>query len=381
MKKQLKAKKKIKSGIELDTVLFKNMVSKARKGASNNSIIPLTSMMAIELQSNKLTLITTDSRNYLYIIQDNIPGDDFYAVVIVDTFASLVSKTTSETIHLELKDNYLEFTGNGKYQIELPDDEGEMVQFPDPRQDVELDVLDDIHLTTINSILNTVKSSLSVTMEEPCYTGYYCGDKRIIATDGYKICGMKVKLWDEPKLIGADTMELLSVMDAENIAVEAGEDIVIFSSPDCVVYGRTMDCIEDFEVTEITKALNTKYNSCCKIKKSSILQLLDRLSLFVTQADKNEVNLTFTDKGIQVSSKASSGIELIKYLSSENFEPFTCTIDIEMLSTEIKSLMDDAVELYYGDDSSIKFVEGNITKVLALSGGEEDDEEDEDEEE
>ena len=297
--KKFKTLEKKKSGIELDTVLFKDMVSRARKGASNNNMIPLTSMMAIELQDNKLTLITTDSKNYLYIIQDNIPGDDFYAVVIVDTFAALVAKTTSETIHLDLKGNSLEFIGNGKYSIELPDEEGEMIQFPDPRQDVELDVLDDIHLTTINTILTTVKSSISTTMEELCYTGYYCGDK-VITTDGDKICGMNVKLWDEPRLLSAQTMDLLSVMTAENISVEAGEDIVIFSTPDCVVYGRTMDCIEDFAVEDINKALEKEFTSTCKVKKSSLLQLLDRISLFVAQkVDNNEVFLNFTDKGIQ----------------------------------------------------------------------------------
>ena len=372
-----------KTGIELETVLFKDMVSKARKGASNNNMIPLTSMMAIELQDNKLTLITTDSRNYLYVIQDNIPGNDFYAVVIVDTFAALVAKTTSETIHLDLKGNSLEFVGNGKYSIELPEEEGEMIEFPDPRQDVELDVLDDIHLTKINTILNTVKPSLATTMEELCYTGYYCGDS-VIATDGEKISCMNVKLWDEPRIIPAQTMDLLSLMTAENIAVEAGEDIVIFSTPDCVVDGRTMKCLEDFDYDGILGALDLEYASTCKVKKSSLLQLLDRISLFVTQkVDNNEVFLTFTDKGIQVSSKASSGVELIKYLESDSFEPFSCTIDIGMLVGEIKSLADDAVEIWYGDENevSIKFTEGKITKVLSLSAEFEDDEEDIEEDE
>lgn len=381
MKKKLKSKIQKKSGIELDTVLFKDMVAKASKGASNNNLIPLTSMMAIQLENNKLTLTTTDSKNYLYIIQDNIPGNDFYAVVIVDTFAALVARTTSETIHLDLKDNSLEFIGNGKYLIELPDEEGEMIQFPDPRQEVELDVLDDIHLTTINTILTTVKSSISTTMEELCYTGFYCGDK-VITTDGDKICSMDVKLWDEPRLISAQTMELLSVMDTENISVEAGEDIVIFSTPNCVVYGRTMDCIEDFDVTGINAALDNEFTSVCKVKKSSLLQLLDRISLFVTQKiDNNEVLLDFTDKGIQVSSKALSGVELIKYLESEEFEPYSCTIDIQMLTSEIKSLMDDAVEIWYGgeDSVSIKLTEANIVKVLALSEEFEEDTEDEDE--
>lgn len=382
MKKLKSLEKKKKSGIELNTVLFKDMVTRARKGAGNDKRIPLTSMMAIELVDNKLTLITTDSKNYLYIIQDNIPGDDFYAVVIVDTFAALVSKTTSETIHLDLQGNSLEFIGNGTYMIELPDEEGEMVEFPDPRQDVELDVLDDIHLTTINSILTSVKPSLG-TMEEPAYTGYYCG-KQVIATNGDQISCLNVKLWDEPRIISAQTMDLLSVMTSENIAVEAGEDIVIFSSPDCVVYGRTMDCLDEFDIKGISEALDTEFTSTCKVRKLSLSQLLDRISLFVvSEIDKNGVDLTFTKKGIQVSSKASSGVEIIKYLESDQFEPFSCTIDIEMFANEIKSLVCDEIKIWYGDESSscIKLTEGKLVKLLALTGEFEDEEEEEDEDE
>ena len=383
MKKQMKTikEKKVDRGITLDTVLFKDMVARARKGASNNSIIPLTSMMAIELQDNKLTLITTDSKNYLYIIQDNIPGNDFYAVVIVDTFANLIAKTTSDTIHLELKDNALEVIGNGKYLIELPDEEGEMIQFPDPREDEELDILDDIKLTTINSILTTAKPSLSTTMEEPCNTDYYCG-KKIYATDRYKICIMNVKLWDEPRLIPPQVMDLLSIMTAEDIAVEAGDDVLIFSTPDCVLYARTMDGIEDFNVEGIQKFVDeAEYNSVCKIRKSSIMQLLDRLSLFVSDVDQNEIYLTFTSKGLQVSSKQSSGTELIKYLESDDFEDFTCVIDIGTLSDQVKALQDDTVEIHYGDEAGIMFVEGNTKLITALSTDDRlEDDEDEDEE-
>ena len=70
-------------------------------------------------------------------------------------------------------------------------------------------------------------------------------------------------------------------------------------------------------------------------------------------------------------------------MESEDFEDFTCTIDIVTLSEQIKALTDDTVEIHYGDENGIMFVEGNTKLVVALSEDDRfdtDDDEDEDEE-
>jgi hypothetical protein len=146
----------------------------------------------------------------------------------------------------------------------------------------------------------------------------------------------------------------------------------MFSSPDCVVYGRTMEGIEDFQVEDIEGVLDMEFPSMCKLKKSHVLQLLDRLSLFVTSMDKDEVDFAFTKEGLQVSSKASSGTELIKYLESEDFSDFVCSVDIEMLTAQVKAIAGDTVELYYGDENALKLVEGNTVQVLSLQGTDEE---------
>lgn len=381
VKKSVLKSKAVKSGIELRTDKLKEMVSRAVKGASFKSILPLTSMMAIELKDHKLTLKTTDYTNYLYIVEDKVEGDDFYVVVLADKFASLISKMTSENVTLTLKSNALEVVGNGKYLIELQqEDDGEMVQFPDPRAEADLEPLEnEIQLTTIMSILNTAKPSLATTLENPCYTGYYCGE-RVLATNTYKICGMDLQLWEEPRLISPEMMNLLAVMTAENISVDAAGDELMFSSPDCVIYGRTMEGIEEFQVDDIEGVLDMQFPSMCKLKKSHVLQLLDRLSLFVTSFDKSEVDLAFMKEGLQVSSKAMSGTEMIKYMESEDFADFICSADIEMLTSQVKALAGDVVELWYGEESALKLVEGNTVQVLSLQESTEADEEVEDEE-
>ena len=375
-KRSLVQKKPANVGIELNTSKFKEMVGRAVKGASFKSILPITAMMAIELKDNCLTLTTTDYTNYLYIREDKIEGDDFYAVVLVDTFAKLISRMTCETIKLIMRSNALEVQGNGKYLIDLQqEDDGSIIRFPNPMDGVEFEPLEDnIHLSTVLSVLNTAKSALATTLEVPCYTGYYCGE-RIVATDSQKMCGMEIQLWDEPRLIPPQLMNLLAVMTAEDISVDSYEDQLVFSSSDCTIYGRTLEGIEEFDIEAINGALDQEFPSSCKLKKSHIIQLLERLSLFVTSNDDGAVNLHFTKKGLEFSSKAMSGIETIDYVESENFEEFSGIINVQQFLTMIKSLAGDLVELHYGIENAVKLVEGNTILELCLEfeGDEEDD--------
>lgn len=356
--------------LTIKTEKLKEMVSRSVRGVGNNKLIPITSLIAVEVKNNKLTLITTDATNYLYVVEDKIVADDFYAVVDANTFSKLISKMTSENVTLEIKSglNVLEVHGNGNYKIELPlDENGAPIKYPDPVVGLDLSSATEktINRTTIQVILDTIKPALAVTLENPCYTGYYVGNQ-IVATDTYKIASMDVDLFGAKKLVSPEFMELLSVMNTEKITAMFTDTDIVCSTPDCIVYGKFMDGIEDYAIDAIMDLVNTEMTSFCSIPKNAILQLLDRLSLFVGTYDKNAIHLTFTQDGLQVSSKAANGVELINYVASDNFKDFTCAIDIQMFTNEVKSIQNDVIELYYGEDNAIKMTDGNITIIVAL---------------
>lgn len=355
--------------LTLNTKKLQELVSRSIKGAGNNKLIPITSLMAIELKDSTLTLITTDATNYLYVKEEKVVGDDFYAVVDANQFSKLVSKMTCDNIMLSIKSGVwvLEVLGNGTYKLELPlDENGEAIVYPDPYAKLE-EVKDcgTINNTTVKVILESIKPSLAVTLDNPCYTGYYVGE-RVVATDVSKIADLSVKILDEPTLISSEMMDLLSVMTTEKIKVDRSGDDIMFTTPDCIVVGKILDGFDEFAIDAISQLVATEYDSMCKVPKNALLQLLDRLALFVGPYDKNAVYLTFTTSGLQVSSLATSGIEIIEYISSENFKDFTCSIDINMLINEVKAIKSDVIELYYGDDNAIKLVDGNITLIVAL---------------
>ena len=353
--------------LTIKTEKLKEMVSRSVKGVGNKKLIPLTSLMCIELKNGVLTFITTDATNYLYIKEDKIVGEDFYVVVDANTFSKLVSKMTCEDISLSIKNSILEVKGNGTYKIELPlDENGESIKYPDPYSKLE-EVQDcgTINRTTVQVILETIKPALATTLENPCYTGYYMGD-HVVATDTYKIASMDVEMFRVARLISPEMIDLLSVMNDEKIQVDVSDNDIIYSTSDCIVMGKIMEGIEDFAIDPIMDLVDTEFDSHCSVPKSALLQLLERLSLFVGPYDKNAVYLTFTNSGLQISSKEATGIEIIDYVSSYDFRDFTCSIDIQMLVNEVKAIQNDVIEMYYGEDNAIKMVDGNITIIIAL---------------
>lgn len=364
------AKKKVETAnkLTIKTSKLQEMVIRAEKGASNNKILPITQMLAIKLESNVLTLITTDATNYLYIREDKVDGADFYAVVPVDKFVRLISRMTCDSITLELKEKVLEVSGNGTYSIDLEfDDDGTMVQYPSPLDDFESESETEINKTTVDTILTAIKPALATGLDNPCYTGYHVGEQ-VVATDSFLINILNVKMFEDAKLVSAEVMNLLSVMESEKIKVmfNTTKKEMVFETPDCVVYGRDLEGIEDFAIDDIIAYTEMEFASKCKLPKANLLQLFDRLSLFVTDYDKGGIYLTFTKDGLQVSSMNTTGVEVIPYVESENFKDFTCCADVNMLVKQIKAQSSDVVELYYGDDNAVKMIDGKTIQIVAL---------------
>ena len=357
--------------LKIKTSLFQDMVTKAVRGVGNNKLIPITQMMAIRLKDKELTLITTNATNYLYIKQENVDGDDFEVTILAETFSKLISKLTCETVTLELTDSALTVVGNGSYSLEIPQDEnGKSIKFPDPLATTNIEFRSKlIHRNVIDAILNGVKPSVAETLEVPCYTGFYCKDD-VIATDTYKIAELKkVGMFDDAKLLNGEFVNLLDVIVEDDISVFVDGDAIVIESDTCDIYTKEMYGIEDFAVDAIKGLLDTEFSCSCKIPKLELLRLLDRLSLFVGAYDNNGVEMTFAQMAVQINSKSNSGTEGIQYVEKpKNFKPFRCSIDITMLTTQIKALSSDVVNLYYDPEitSSIKLVDGELTQIIAL---------------
>lgn len=367
------------SKITLKTSDLQVMLNKAMKGVSDNKMILLTSLIGIMLEDNKLSITATDATNFIQVIKDKVEGEEFAVTVRADVFNKLVQKTSVPEITLELTDDYLEFKGNGTYKLDLPlDENSDPICYPDvPEVNGKKGK---IQYTSISSIINANKPALAVTMEMPCITGYYCG-QQVLTTDSFKVAFSDIKLFEgKPILLASEAFELLTTMNDENIEVNREGSKVLFKSRNAekkmevIVYTVELEGIGDFPAEILLAQLEEEFESSCRLSKSGLLEVIDRLSLFVNEYDKKGIYLTFTKKGLMFQSKSSNGSETVAYKAdaedkrggSTNFKPFTCCVDITMLKDLVNAQTVNTIDLHYGSEVGIKFANGKINHVLAF---------------
>lgn len=358
--------------LQIKTTKLQEMLARAVQGASNNKLIALTGLLALELKDGVLTITTTDNTNYLYV-KEKVEGDDFYVCISVDKFPKLIARMTCEDVTLDLKDNYLEVVGNGKYQINFQLDEstGEMVRFPNPVSNIQGEKVGKVDLNTIKYILTNIRPALAV-KGRPQFMNYFVGNVNdkdvVIATDGNKISTLNTSIFTDGKarLISAEMMNLLDTMIDESIEIYAVDNQLVFQSEHGIVYGYTKDGVQQFNAKVVMGFVDKDYASNCKVSKVELLQVLDRISLFVDYMDNDVIAITFSESGLTITNRKSNGSETVPYIECNNFKEFSGIVLLERFRTQIKSQTGDSVTIYFGEEKAIKFVDSNSAFIVAL---------------
>lgn len=354
--------------VTIKTEQLQAMVAKAVKGVGNNKLIPITSMIKVQVKDSVLELETTDGTNYLYIIE-KVPGsEDFYAVIPVDVFAKLVARITCPEITLECAEGALIVTGNGEYTIALPlDEDGAAITYPDPSSEVYSNICIKVPTAVLRTVYSVVKPALAVTLEVPCHTGYYCGNN-VIGTDGFKICALEANLFNTPKLINPEAMSLLTLIEDETTTVLVQNNILLFTSSNCVVYTRELDGVQDYPVGPINSLLEQEFKWKCELDTAAVLSALDRLALFVSPYDKNAIQLEFAKEYLTIFNNQVSSSEDIPYIKAPGIvETETVQVSIEILMEQLRAIAVPTFELHFGRSNAIKLTsDGGVTQIIAL---------------
>ena len=362
--------------LKVKTELLKTLITKASKASTNNKMIPLTGLMCIQLVDGVLSITTSDAVNFLTLREENIEGDNFSVVVLVDLFSKLVAKTTSDTITLDYTDNKLSFIGNGTYDIILPlDEEGKPITYPSHDTTLANCQTGTLKLATVKSIILANKPALAVSMEVPYLTGYYCNKDKVVSADSFNICINKVDTLPEDVLISPIVFDLLSLSETEDINYEFTETAIVFKTPKMTLCTKNMKGKEDYPIDAVTSYIDNEFPSKCTLPKTALINVLDRLSLFISNFDINGVVLNFTNEGVKVCSVNGSGYELIPYQGSENFAPYSCKVVVDATKKQIAARNGEIVNICYGAEGALKFVDNNVIQIIALMGDDDEEEE------
>lgn len=349
-----------------NTEALKKMVSYAIQGASFNKLLELSTYMGIRVYDGELSLNTTDGTNYLSV-SGKCVADDMNITVKAELFSKLIGKINSDTVDMEIVDNTLVVTGNGKYTLELvPNENGDLLAFPDkfPYETSEIGKLSAFDLTVINS---AIKASLS-TVAGSVYSSYYFGNI-IASTDKAMMSSFNKPVFETPHLINKEFVDLMCASASEVTLSKSGDILVADSKTDdytisiCTTLSNN---IEEFNIDGVNKFASLEVSSFCRFKKAQMLDLLDRLALFVSKFDDGAITLHFTNDYIEVSSLQSNGIERVDVTESKDAQDISIKINIDRFRNQLKAYSSDIVDLYYGSEICIKLIDKDITQVIAL---------------
>lgn len=354
------------ASFSIETKKLQSMVAKASRGAANNKISAITSYLHIVLKNGELSLTTTDATNYLSIIENGVAGDNLDFVVIVDLFSKLVSKTSVDIITIDVQEDIIYFKGNGTYKIPIQlDVDGSPIQYPvhtinAPEEEGVIKTAD------IKSIILHNKPSLAVTLEAPYLTGYYCTPNIVMSTDQSNLCFNNVSLFKSALLVSPIVFDLLSMTSDDYINYKRIDNMILFTTSEIRLFAVMMNYVEDYPEAQILPYATKEYPSSCTISKTAFLSVIERLSIFIKDNEKNALFATFTKDGLILELLSHLASETIPYIGSTDFKEFTCCIDTVSMKKQIAARAGDNVNICYGDSKSIGLKDDDIMQIIGL---------------
>lgn len=359
----------------VNTLKLQELVRKALKGSSNERAIPITQFLEFNLTGNILTLKTTNGKDYLWVGMDGVEGEDMSVCLNAELLSKLVMKTTSETMSFTFNPEDLTFTvsGNGTYQLALLTDEEEgdgLVSYPSPEFNPESATMSvSVSMENLNAVIASNRAALAKTTEMASLMNYYFEVDKVITCDSNLVCSNRIPTFGTNLLLPPELMNLISIIDTKTCLVSYYDGLIRIKNETgtIVIYGETSDEIQNYPIDAINGFLNADFGKNCKIRKTDLLSVLDRIALFIDPYDENSITLTFDNRGVIVYNRGKKSNEVIQYVEKGNWTSLvSMNIEVNRLISAIQSQPGEMLDINYENPAEIKIESGNITYIVSL---------------
>lgn len=372
--------------IKIDTVLLKDILSKMSKSLGNDKNVPITQLMHIYTQGNKIIFLTTDEINalqYTYTDETIESFDSINVAVLAEPFIKLISKFSSKDTEIGLSDsgNEIKIVGNGDYVLSLPlDSEGKPINFPllPMIKTANNTTLDEstIYYGDPSAIISAAKyaeaaiTKLTVDLQVEDYprTNYYFGKIGCVTLDGYKATWVENSAFTFEALIYPSTIKLLSIFNSDDFKACKLDDIMLFECDGMKLYSKCAQGIDAFPFEVATSLLSKTFNTSVAVAASGFASALDRLKLFINSYDENCIKLIFNENGMFAKTISGNCVEQIAADKLTN--NFECVIDIDNLMSQLKCLGDAVVHFNYGDSEIVQLISDDVKQLVVLCNDE-----------
>ena len=353
--------------LKLKTETLKTLTSKVIKGMGNNKMLPITEMIGINVTDNQLSLLSTDGNNDVEVKAtiENPSQVNIKLAVNGDSFSKLIQKTTTEFVTLIIEENKLTVKGNGSYTFALTiDEDNQPVAFESLT--LESDQSIEVNTSALKESYQLNKESVAITMEYPAYTGFYYDETGSVATNSLKISYVNNPIFKTPVLLSNSFAQLFALLDEEKAVVTENNSQIFISTSTTSIKGNKMMELTDFPITDIKPFLNVAMDHRVRVNKQALLNVLERILIFVTPYDKNGIRVDFTKDGLRVWTMKGDSNELLPYSGSTNLVDTTIKIDITNFKALVSANPEEEVTIHFGNPNAIKMTFGKVIQIAAL---------------
>ena len=337
--------------MKVSTNSLKKMLNHVSK-CKPSQLLEITNYYELLFNQQGLTLTATDGVCSISVTApEGISEKEFSIIVKAEQFSKLISKTTSEYVSMEVKDGHLELKGNGKYNIEIFEEEDY------PKYEMFEDIRFKVKTSELKEGILAGKNTKSMTASDGVLFSFLVRDEHIVASDSLKVSSVKIKGFKEEVLIPPRLALLIETLteDTANIGINDEKTEMLIQSGNITIYGALAEGADEFP--DVTPLFTQNFAHSIDINIQQMLQALDRLRLFVSTYDSGLIDCTFT-QGSVVMSTGNGSVEVINYEHS-------LKEDIELEATLNSAHLVDIVKAIKGEVFSIKFgIDGDGMDII-----------------
>ena len=368
------------NSITLKSEELKDICSKILTAVDSNGLSEVTETLELIL-ADKILYLNVTNREYFVKIKllTEVEGE-FHATVHAELFLKLISKITTELVTLEIEDNNLLVSGNGKYKLPMVYEGSDLLILPKIEIGNETNSFT-IPGSTLNSIYTYNSKQFAMgNIVNPIQSLYYVDEQGAITfTTGATV--NKFTLAEPIKLLfNSKLVKLFKLFKKEDIQFKIGQDQVseeiVQTKVKFISSGIELTAILPMNDSEVQKvpvqAIRERafkdYDNIVVINREELLQTINRLSIFVyssTSIDRTFGIFEFGPDEVVIKDINKVNSEKVKYSNSIALaENYICVMDFNDIKLVLETTNDEFINLSFGDHQATVISRNNIYNVI-----------------
>lgn len=318
---------------------------------------PVTELMQIYIKDNLLYFGMTDNVTKI-VCKVEAEGELFSAVLKIPNLLKLIKLTTKDVMEFNLKTDYIEVKGNGKYKIPLESDQGNEIHLR-----LDMPDTDEFITYSLDSIKKSIaRNKLSVYTGDAYieYAKYYCEDDLIISSDGMSVCATKGCLFE--KEVDPEVIDQIINLPVTEINYHKTDNGYYFKDNKFEYYTRSV-ATESFPADVVMPYIDIKddesmFGDNIKLQKSVLVDAIKRLSIFKSKFGIPSFILTISPECVTINDAQEKASEELMITEKCVNKVTSINLETELLLKILRS-MESEIIIHSGFEDAV-VLEDNV---------------------